>query len=63
MYFIKRFFFLYLEVKEMIEFIVLLNKLFCLFLVNYVKCGLIIVFRIVFYICGFKSDYCNGFVG
>lgn len=62
-HFIKRFPSLYLEVKEMIEFIVPLNKPFHLFLVNYTKCGLITVSRIAFHICGPKSYYRYGRLG
>ena len=59
-HFIKRFSSLYWEIKEMIEFIIPLNKQFHLFLVNCTKCGLITVSRIAFHICGPKSCYCWG---
>ena len=51
-HFIKRFSSLYLEIKEMIEFIIPLNKQFHLFLINCTTCGLITVSRIAFHICG-----------
>jgi hypothetical protein len=59
-YFIKRFPYLYLEVKEMIEFIIPPNNSFYLFLVNCTKCGLITMSRIAFHICGPKSCSCEG---
>lgn len=62
-HFIKRFSSLYLEIKEMIEFIIPLNKQFHLFLINCTKCGLITVSRIAFHICGPKSCYWCGPAG